>query len=94
MKYMKDNYDFSQGKRGAIVPIASNQIKVNIVLEKEVVDWFRAKIHQQGGGDYDNLINEVLREYIKQEGTIIYQNMARENPVEWRRGCTVRLNFH
>lgn len=62
---MKDNYDFSQRKRGAVVPITSNQIKVNIVLEKEIVDWLRAKVHQQGGGDYDDLINEALREYIK-----------------------------
>ncbi len=63
---MKENYDFSQGKRGAVIPTSSHQIKVNLTLDKEIIDWFKAKVNQLEGGDYHQLINQVLQEYIKQ----------------------------
>ncbi|MBZ8178540.1 BrnA antitoxin family protein [Oscillatoria salina IIICB1] len=62
---MKDNYDFSKGKKGAMIPISEKQIKVNIPLDKEILDWFRTKVHAMGGGDYQALINQALHEYIQ-----------------------------
>jgi uncharacterized protein (DUF4415 family) len=64
---MKDNYDFSQGKRGAIIPTPSHQIKVNLTLDKEIIEWFQIKINESGGGDYHQLINLALKDYIKKE---------------------------
>ncbi|WP_013322895.1 hypothetical protein [Gloeothece verrucosa] len=64
---MKDNYDFSQGKRGAVVPIFPDQIRVNLPLDKDILDWFRAKVNEQGGGDDHELINKALQKYIEQE---------------------------
>lgn len=29
-------------------------------------DWFRSQIHEMGGGNYQSLINDALREYIQQ----------------------------
>ncbi|MEC4895220.1 MAG: BrnA antitoxin family protein [Oscillatoria sp. PMC 1051.18] len=62
---MKDNYDFFKVKKGSIIPISEKQIKVNIPLDKEILDWFRAKVHVMGGGDYQALINRALYEYIQ-----------------------------
>jgi uncharacterized protein (DUF4415 family) len=70
---MKENYDFSQGKRGAIIPTASHQAKVNLTLDQNVIDWFKSKVNESGGGDYHQLINQVLQDYINQE-TRDYQN--------------------
>ena len=64
---MQENYDFSQGKRGAVIPTSSNKIKVNLTLDKEIIDWFQAKVNELEGGDYHQLINQVLQDHIKKE---------------------------
>ena len=64
---MKDNYDFSQGKRGAVIPTPSHQVKINLTLDKEIIEWFQAKVNKSGGGDYHQLISDALKDYIRQE---------------------------
>jgi hypothetical protein len=44
------------------------------VLDDEVLDWFRAKVHAAGGGNYQALMNDALREHIS--GTAL-ENMLR-----------------
>lgn len=61
---MKEQYDFSGGKRGAV--IKTNKEKITIRLDPEVVDWFRKQV--EGGGNYQSLINEALKAHIKQQG--------------------------
>jgi uncharacterized protein (DUF4415 family) len=63
---MKDEYDFSQGKRGAIEPISPGKTRITIRLDDDVLSWFREQVHLAGGGNYQRLINDVLREYIQQ----------------------------
>ena len=62
---MKDKYDFSQAKRGAIDPVPSGTTRVTIPLDDEILDWFRRQVHSAGGGNYLTLINKALREYVK-----------------------------
>ncbi len=64
---MQENYDFSPGKRGAVIPTPSHQIKVNLTLDKEIIEWFQAKVNELEGGDYHQLINHVLQNHIKKE---------------------------
>jgi uncharacterized protein (DUF4415 family) len=64
---MQENYDFSQGKRGAVIPTPSHQVKVNLTLDKEIIEWFQAKVNELEGGDYHQLINHALQDYIKKE---------------------------
>ncbi len=61
---MKDHYDFSQGKRGAIVSPAPHKIRITIRLDSDVVSWFKEQVHLAGGGNYQTLINEALRRHI------------------------------
>ena len=61
---MKEQYDFSGGKRGAV--IKTNKEKITIRLDPDVVDWFRKQV--EGGGNYQSLINEALKAHIKQQG--------------------------
>lgn len=68
---MKENYDFSQGKRGAIIPTPSDQIKVTITLDKEIIKWFQSKVHESGGGNYHQLINQALQDYIQEKETTL-----------------------
>ena len=49
---MKREYDFSGGKRGAIVPISPGKTRVTIPLDNEVLHWFRSQVHEMGGGNF------------------------------------------
>jgi len=64
-KHMQDEYDFSQGKRGPVVPMPAGKTRITIRLDDDVLDWFRQEVHKAGGGNYQTLINTVLREYIQ-----------------------------
>ncbi|MCY7383527.1 MAG: BrnA antitoxin family protein [Microcoleus sp. CAN_BIN18] len=63
---MEAEYDFSQGKRGAIDPTPSGKTRITIRLDDEVLAWFREQTHLAGGGNYQTLINDALRQYIQQ----------------------------
>jgi uncharacterized protein (DUF4415 family) len=63
---MDAEYDFSQGKRGAIEPTPPGKSRITIRLDDEVLAWFREQVHIAGGGNYQTLINEALRQYIQQ----------------------------
>jgi uncharacterized DUF497 family protein len=59
---MKTTYDFSQGKRGAIIP-ASGKTRITIHIDDDVLESFRLQAAEQGKG-YQTLINESLRHAI------------------------------
>jgi uncharacterized protein (DUF4415 family) len=62
---MKREYDFSKGKRGAVVPPEPGKTRITIRLDNEILDHFRKRVHEMGGGNYQTLINDALREYIR-----------------------------
>ena len=64
---MKDEYDFSNGVRGAVVPTPLGTTRITIRLNDEILDWFRNQVNDAGGGDYQTLINDALREHIQRE---------------------------
>jgi uncharacterized protein (DUF4415 family) len=61
---MKPEYDFSKGKRGAVIPTPPGKERITIRLDHEVLEWFRQQVNARGGGNYQTLINQALREYI------------------------------
>jgi uncharacterized protein (DUF4415 family) len=74
---MKAEYDFSKGRRGAITPTPPDKTRITIRLDDEILDWFRAQVHAAGGGSYQTLINEALREYILQRREPIEEVLRR-----------------
>ncbi|MEO1431421.1 MAG: BrnA antitoxin family protein [Cyanobacteria bacterium J06633_8] len=63
---MDAEYDFSQGKRGAIEPTSEGKTRITIRLDDDILKWFREQVHLAGGGNYQTLINNALREYVQQ----------------------------
>jgi len=63
---MEAEYDFSQGKRGAIDPTPPGKTRIPNRLDDDVLSWFREQVHLAGGGNYQTLINDALRQYIQQ----------------------------
>ena len=64
---MKKEYDFSKGKRGAVRPVAKGKTRITIRIDDDILEWFRGEVDAAGGGSYQTLINDALREYLKQQ---------------------------
>jgi len=65
---MKKEYDFSKGKRGAVVP--SDKQRITIRLDKAIVEHFKSAVEDAGGGNYQTAINAALREYIEGKNVV------------------------
>lgn len=61
---MKAEYDFRGAKRGAIDPVPHGKTRIAIPLDDEILRWFKDAVNAAGGGNYQSLINNALREYI------------------------------
>jgi len=59
--------DFSQGKRGPVVKVDPNKIRITIRLDGDIVEYFKKRVHDAGGGNYQTLLNAALRKYIQSE---------------------------
>jgi len=38
--------------------------RITIRIDTDTLNWFREQVHQRGGGSYQTLMNEALREYV------------------------------
>jgi metal-responsive CopG/Arc/MetJ family transcriptional regulator len=79
---MKKEYDFSKDKRGAIEKPSPGKTRITIRLDNEVIEWFRSQVEAKGGGNYQTMINEALREYIKNPAKTI-QDTVRNTMEEY-----------
>jgi uncharacterized protein (DUF4415 family) len=59
--------DFSKGKRGAIIKADPNKIRITIRLDGDIIEYFKKQVHDAGGGNYQTLLNDALRNYIQSE---------------------------
>jgi uncharacterized protein (DUF4415 family) len=57
--------DFSKGKRGSIVKPDPNKARITIRLDADIIEHFKSIVHDAGGGNYQTLINDALRDYIR-----------------------------
>lgn len=56
---MRKEYDFSKGKRGAVIP-SPGKTRITIMLDDDVLEYFRTRAETAGFG-YQTLINAELR---------------------------------
>ena len=70
---MRNHYDFSQAKRGAVVK--TNKERITIRLDPDIIQWFRNQV--KGGGNYQSLMNEALREHIRRQETSLEDTLRR-----------------
>jgi len=62
---MKDEFDFSDAKRGPVVKAPSGKTRITIRIDDDVLNWFKNQINLAGGGNYQTLMNQALREFIE-----------------------------
>jgi len=73
---MKREYDLSKGKRGAVVPLPPEKVRITIRLDQDIVDHFRELVRKGHRGNYQTLINDALREHIRRPN--LAQEVGRE----------------
>jgi len=71
---MRDEYDFSNAKRGAVIP-SPGKTRITIMLDDDVIEAFRKRAEAAGNG-YQTEINRALREYLA-GGTLTLEALRR-----------------
>jgi hypothetical protein len=66
---MRKEFDFSKGKRGPIIPPDPRKTRITIRIDTKILNWFRERVHEAGGGNYQTMINDALKNYIKGENS-------------------------
>lgn len=71
---MRDEYDFTDSQRGAIVK--GNKERITIHLAPDIIEWLRGRA--RGGGNDQTPINEALREHLeRQSGADVESTLRR-----------------
>ena len=61
---MRKEYDFSNAKRGAVLYVPPGKTRITIRLDDDVIAWFHKRVNDAGGGNYQTLINQALRQLV------------------------------
>ena len=89
---MRPEYDFSKGKRGAVIP-QKGKTRISIFIDNSVLAEFRARAEKAGGG-YQTMMNEALRVYLAQADQPVTEevlrHVLRQEMPEYLRGLTTR----
>ena len=57
---MRKEYDFSKARRNPYAAAAKGKTRITIRLDDDILAWFRERVHELGGGNYQTLINQAL----------------------------------
>ena len=74
---MRKEYDFSQAKRGPVVPLPAGKARITIRLDEDLLRWFKDQVHAAGGGNYQSLINSALREHVEKKREPLEETLRR-----------------
>ena len=75
---MRNEYDCSKGKRGPVIAPDPNKVRITIRLDVDIVKYFKDKVHNAGGGNYQTLINNSLRAYIEENQSPLNEEILRQ----------------
>ena len=87
---MRAEYDFSQGKRGAVIP-QKGKTRISIFIDNSVLDEFRTRAEKAGTG-YQTMMNDALRKYLSETDQPVTEQklrqVLRQEMSEYLRGLT------
>jgi len=78
---MRDHYDFSQGKRGRVLPPEpepQGKARITIRIDEDILDAFYKESEESGGAiGYQTLINNALRQHIEGKAPKLEETLRR-----------------
>jgi len=69
--------DFSKGKRGSVIQPDPNKTCITIRLDTDIIDHFKGIVNDSGGGNYQTLINNVLRDHIEARDEVLEKKLRK-----------------
>ena len=73
---MRKVYDFSKGKRGAVIPTAG-KTRITIYLDDAILGRFKTQSEKTGKG-YQTLINDALKSHLGLTEPPVTQELVRK----------------
>ena len=73
---MKKVYDFSKGKRGAVIP-TTGKTRITIYMDDAILKRFKAQ-SKKSGKSYQTLINEALKSHLGLTEQPVTQDLVRK----------------
>jgi uncharacterized protein (DUF4415 family) len=83
---MRKEYDFSKARRGPVAPVPTGKMRITIRIDDDILRWFKEHVHAAGGGNYQTLINEALREHVRRQREPLEETLRRVIREELRAG--------
>ena len=91
---MREEYSFKGARRGVVVPPEPGKTRITIRIDTDILDWFRNQVTEAGGGNYQTLINAVLRRHIERAEEPTEKTLRRVIREELRRAGLERGFTH
>ena len=82
---MKKEYDFAKGKRGPVLRVPAGKTRITIRIDDEILEWFRDRVDKAGGGNYQSLMNQALRDFVDRTREPLESTLRRVIREELRR---------
>jgi len=73
---MRKLYDFSKGKRGAVIP-TTGKTRITVYVDDAVIKRFKAQSEKTGKG-YQTLMDEALKSYLGLTEQPVTQDLVRQ----------------
>jgi uncharacterized protein (DUF4415 family) len=67
------------------LPVSKGKTRITIRIDEDVIRWFREQVENAGGGNYQSLMNDALREYIARAREPLEETLRRVVREEIRR---------
>lgn len=82
---MRDEYDFSKGKRGAVI-VDPRKTRITIWIDTGILEQFRRRAEKAGTG-YQTMMNDALKNYLADTDQPVTEktlrNVLREEMAEY-----------
>ncbi len=69
--------DFSKGKRGSVISVDPKKTRITIRLDSDIIEHFKSRVHVSGGGNYQTLINNALRDHMESDSKALEKRLRR-----------------
>lgn len=73
----KKEYNFETAQQGPVVQLRSGKTRITIRLDTDILNWFKKQVHDAGGGNYQTLVNQALREHVQSNNGALEQTLRK-----------------
>lgn len=63
----KEGFDLSKAKRGPVIPQTGTKQRIIMRIDADILGWFKGYVEEVGGGNYQSLMNDALRDYVERQ---------------------------